>query len=127
SDCPSRLTLRCLLERRGRMAEMLQCMVNYFGLPMDAQGRPLRFYSYQVIGGPGPVAGSGVSSIPRLAAGHPPEVYPIYQKLHVVREGGPAAAIEKAVRYLDSFHSEDRLKKARTAASRPVFFKVSAN
>jgi hypothetical protein len=32
----------------------------------------------------------------------------------VAREGGAAAAIEKAVRYLDAFHSEDRLRKVRT-------------
>lgn len=109
------------------MMEMLQCLVNYFGLPTDEQGRPLRYYSYQVIGGPGPVVGSGGASITLLAASDSNEISQIYQHFHVVQAGGAAAAIEKAVSYLDSFHSEDRLRKVRTAVSRQAGFSFSAN
>jgi hypothetical protein len=109
------------------MSEMLQCLVNYFGLPTDDQGRPLRYYSYQIVGGPGPVAGSGVASITVLAAGDSHEIYRIYQNFHVAQKGGAGAAIEKAVHYLDAFHSEDRLRKVRTSASRQPSFSVSAN
>ncbi|HTT92912.1 MAG TPA: hypothetical protein VMF65_25380 [Acidimicrobiales bacterium] len=108
------------------MTNMLQCLVNYFGLRADEQGRPLRYYSYQVIGGSGPGNGSGVASITLLATGDFPELYPIYQNFHVVPEGGAAAAIEKAVRYLDSFHSEDRLQKVRTEVAQQFAFGVSA-
>jgi hypothetical protein len=94
--------------------EMLQCLVNYFGFSADNEGRPLRYYSYQVVGGPGPADGSGAASITLLAAGDPHEIYQIIQNFHVVREGGAVAAIEKAVHYLDSFHAEDRLRKVRT-------------
>jgi len=48
------------------------------------------------VGGPGPTDGSGAASITLLAAGDPHEVYQIIQYFHVVREGGAAAAIEKA-------------------------------
>jgi hypothetical protein len=108
------------------MAEMLQCLVNYFGLPMDDEGRPLRYYSYQVVGGPGLEEGSGVASITCLAAGDLHEILPIYQSFHVVLEGGAAAAIGKAVRYLDSFHSEDRLRKVTAGVSRQAGIRVSA-
>ncbi|HEY7312874.1 MAG TPA: hypothetical protein VH643_26155 [Gemmataceae bacterium] len=96
------------------MAEMMHCLVNYFGYSSDDQGRPLRYYSYHVVGGPGPTDGSGSASITLLAAGDPHEIYQIIQHFHVVREGGAVAAIERAVRYLDSFHAEDRLRKVRT-------------
>jgi hypothetical protein len=96
------------------MAEMMHCLVNYFGFGADGRGRPLRYYSYHVVGGPGPTDGSGAASITLLAAGDPHEIYQIYQNFHVVGEGGAAAAIEKAVHYLDSFHAEDRLRKVRT-------------
>ena len=96
------------------MTEMMHCLVNYFGFAADNQGRPLRYYSYHVVGGPGPVDGSGAASITLLAAGDPHEIYPIMQHFHVAREGGAAAAIEKAVHYLDSFHEDDRLHKVRT-------------
>ena len=96
------------------MVEMMHCLVNYFGFSVDDQGRPLRYYSYHVVGGPGPTDGSGAASITLLAAGDPHEIYQIIQHFHVVREGGAVAAIERAVRYLDSFHAEDRLRKVRT-------------
>ena len=98
------------------MAEMMHCLVNYFGFGADGRGRPLRYYSYHVVGGPGPglVDGSGAASITLLAAGDPYEICHILQHFHVVAEGGAAAAIEKAVHYLDAFHAEDRLRKVRT-------------
>jgi hypothetical protein len=53
------------------MTEMMHCLVNYFGFRADGQGRPLRYYSYHVVGGPGPADGAGAASITLLAAGDP--------------------------------------------------------
>ncbi|HTU21145.1 MAG TPA: hypothetical protein VMG10_24035 [Gemmataceae bacterium] len=109
------------------MVGMVQCLVSYFGFTADEQRRPLRYYSYQVIGGPGPAKGSGVASITLLAAGDPHEIYQIYQNFHVVHQGGAAAAIEKAIRYLDSFHSGDRLRQVRTEVARQSSFAFPPN
>jgi hypothetical protein len=36
------------------------------------------------------------------------------QKLHVVDRGGPAAAVAKAIRYLDSYHEGDRMMRVQS-------------
>jgi hypothetical protein len=102
------------LQEGNYKAEMMHCLVNYFGFNLDGEGRPMRYYSYHVVGGPGSADGSGAASITLLAAGDPYEIYQILQHFHVVRRGGAVVAIEKAVHYVDSFHAEDRLRKVRT-------------
>ncbi len=44
----------------------------------------------------------------------PPSAATASAVFHAVREGGPAAAIARAVRYLDAYHEQDRLQKVQT-------------
>jgi hypothetical protein len=96
------------------MTRMLDCLVSYFGL--DEQDRPTyrRYYSYHIVAGPGPTAGSGVASITTLAVYEEAERCTSCQNFHAVDTGGPAAALAKAIRYLDAYHGGDRLRKAQS-------------
>ena len=49
------------------MAEMIDCMVNYFGGNGESEGVPRRYYCYLVVAGPGPTDEAGVATISTLA------------------------------------------------------------
>jgi hypothetical protein len=100
------------------MAEIMDCLVNYFSPDAGETGMPRRYFSYHVVAGPGPTPDSGVASIATLAIYEPGERCDYCTAFHAVREGGPAAAIDKAIAYLDAYHQEDRLQTVRTAVRR---------
>ncbi len=100
------------------MAEMMDCLVNYFSPDATEGGVPRRYFSYHVVAGPGPTPGSGVASIATLAVFDPAERCGFCTLFHAAREGGPAAAIAKAVHYLDAFHEEDHLRKVQSTVRR---------
>ncbi len=93
--------------------EIVDCLVSYFGF--DDNGEPNRYFCYHVIGGPGPTPGGGVASVVPLAIHDESERCVGCRKFHVAPTGGPAAAVDKALRYLDAYHEEDRLRKVQTA------------
>jgi len=96
------------------MTGMLDCLVNYFGL--DEKERPgfRRHFCYHILAGPGPTAGAGVAFITTLALYDEHERCTSCQKLHTVETGGPAAAIAEALRYLEAYHSDDRLRRVQS-------------
>jgi hypothetical protein len=96
------------------MTRILDCLVNYFGL--DEEERPAfgRYFCYHIIAGPGPTAEAGVASITTLAIYDEHERCLSCQNFHVVETGGPAAAITKAIRYLDAYHAEDRVRRVQS-------------
>jgi hypothetical protein len=96
------------------MVEMMDCLVNYFGLNSSEDGVPRRYFSYHIVAGPGPLPGSGVASIATLAVFNPSERCDYCAVFHAVQKGGPAAAILKAIRYLDAHHENDRLRKVQS-------------
>lgn len=96
------------------MAELMDCLVNYFSHNADEGGMPRRYYSYLVVGGPGATAAAGVATITPLAVHDGGERGALGQNFHVVKEGGPAAAIAKALHYLDAYHQGERLWKVQT-------------
>jgi hypothetical protein len=96
------------------MTRMHDCLVSYFGI--DEHQRPTyrRYFLYHIVAGPGPTSGSGVVSITTLAIFDNAERCTSCQHFHVVSAGGPAAAIAKAIQYLDAYHAEDRLRKMQS-------------
>jgi rhodanese-related sulfurtransferase len=96
------------------MAELMDCLVNYFSHNADEAGMPRRYYSYFVVGGPGTTAAAGVATITALAVHDGGERGELGQNFHVVQAGGPRAAIVKAVQYLDAYHQGERLWKVQT-------------
>jgi hypothetical protein len=96
------------------MAQMLDCLVNYFGL--DESERPgfRRYFSYHIVGGPGPTLGSGVACITTLALSEETQRCTYCQNVHTAETGGPAAAITAAIHYLDSYHEKDHLQKVQS-------------
>ncbi|HVS38262.1 MAG TPA: hypothetical protein VMS17_22080 [Gemmataceae bacterium] len=97
------------------MPEIMDCLVNYFNLDIGADGVPRRYFSYHIVAGPGPTPDSGVASIAALAVFDAEERCDSCAVFHGVQQGGPAAAIAKAIRYLDAYHEQDRLQKVQTA------------
>jgi hypothetical protein len=97
------------------MAEIMDCLVNYFSLDCGEHGVPRRYFSYYIVAGPGPTSDSGVANIATLSVFDSSERCNSCTVFHAVQEGGPAAAIAKALRYLDAYHQEDRLRKVQTA------------
>jgi hypothetical protein len=96
------------------MAEMIDCLVNYFSQDTDAEGMPRRYLSYLVIGGPGPIPEGGVATITPLAAYNANEVCETCERAFAVKVGGPAAALDEALIYLDAYHEGDGLEKVQT-------------
>jgi hypothetical protein len=96
------------------MTRMLDCLVSYFGI--DENDRPTyrRYFCYQVVAGPGPTDEAGIAVVTTLAVHDETERCTSCQKLHAVETGGPEAAIAAAVRYLDSYHERDRLRKVQS-------------
>ena len=96
------------------MTRMLDCLVNYFGLDENERPGYRRYFCYHIFAGPGPPAGSGVASITTLAIYDGNERCTYCQNLHAVDTGGPAAALAKAIRYLDAYHGNDRLRRVQS-------------
>jgi hypothetical protein len=96
------------------MAEMIDCLVNFFSDDTDAEGMPRRYLSYLVVGGPGPIPEGGVATITPLAAYNANEVCETCERAFAVKEGGPAAAVNEALIYLDAYHEGDLLQKVQT-------------
>jgi hypothetical protein len=96
------------------MKRILDCLVSYFGL--DEDGRPTyrRYFCYHIVAGPGPTAGSGVASITTLAIYDESERCLSCQNLHAVDTGGPKTALTRALRYLDAYHGEERLRRVQS-------------
>jgi hypothetical protein len=102
---------------RGRQTKdhIMDCLINYFGIDENERPTYRRYYIYHIIAGPGPTAGSGVAAIKTLATndGNGADIFG--QDFHAVDKGGPAAAIAKAMHYLDIRHDEDRLWRVQSA------------
>lgn len=96
------------------MAQILDCLVSYFGL--DEQGEPVlgRYYCYHVLGGPGPTAEAGLATITTLAVYDERQRCTYCQAVHAVETGGPAAAVAKAVSYLDTIHQDKHVRKVQS-------------
>ena len=109
------------------MAEILECLVSYFSEDTDAGGMPHRYLAYHVVAGPGPTTEGGVASITPLAAYDENSICETCERVLAVKAGGPAAALQEALVYMDAYHEGDRLRKvqsdirripARTAVAR---------
>jgi hypothetical protein len=100
------------------MAEMLDCLVNFFSENTNAEGMPRRYLSYHVVSGPGPIPEGGVASIMPLAAYDENEICRTCERVFAVKAGGPAAAIEQALLYMDAYHEGDRLRKVQSEIRR---------
>jgi hypothetical protein len=96
------------------MAQIIDCLVSYFGL--DERQEPVlwRHYCYHIIGSPGPTANSGVAFVTTLAVYNESERCSHCQTFHAVETGGAAAAVDKAVRYLDTVYQEERVQKVQS-------------
>jgi hypothetical protein len=96
------------------MKRVVDCLVSYFGL--DEEGRPTcqRYFCYHIVAGPGPTTGAGVASVTTLAVHDEAERCTYCQKFHTAEAGGPAAALAEAIRYLDAYHGQDRLRKVQS-------------
>ena len=101
------------------MAQMFDCLVNYFGLDEHEQPGYRRYFCYHVIGGPGPTEEAGVATITTLAVYTEDERCTYCQTFHTVEKGGPSAAIAKAVCYLDDLHRGKHLRKVQTEVRGP--------
>jgi hypothetical protein len=101
------------------MAEMMDCLVNYFSIHADAEGIPYRFFSYHVVGGPGPTEDEGVATITALSAYKDDEKCEACESyFFTAKTGGPAAAINKALEFLEGYHAGERLRSVRTEIRR---------
>ena len=96
------------------MAEMLDCLVSYFSEDTNADGMPHRYLAYHVVAGPGPVPEGGVASITPLAAYDENGICETCERVIAVKAGGPAAAIQEALVYMDAYHEGDRLRKVQS-------------
>jgi hypothetical protein len=100
------------------MAEMLDCLVSYFSQDTNDEGLPRRYLAYHVVAGPGPVPEGGVASITPLAAYDENEICGSCERVMAVKAGGPAAALEEALVYMDAYHEGDRLQKSQSEVRR---------
>jgi hypothetical protein len=93
---------------------MLDCLVSYFGLDEEERPTYRRYFLYHILAGPGPMTGSGLASITTLAIYDNAERCTSCQHFHAADTGGPAAAIAKAIQYLDVYHAEDHLRRVQS-------------
>jgi hypothetical protein len=100
------------------MAEMLDCLVTYFSEDTNAEGMPHRYLSYHLVAGPGPNPEGGVASITPLAAYDENVICETCERVIAVKTGGPAAAMEEALVYVDAYHEGDRLRKVQSELRR---------
>lgn len=99
--------------------EIVDCLVNYFGL--NDERELTRYFCYHIVGGPGPTPEGGVASIVLLSVYDETEgCVGGCRDLQVVETGGPEAAVAKALRFLDAYHDGDRLHKVQTALRGPA-------
>ena len=96
------------------MADMLDCLVSYFSEDANAEGMPRRYLSYHVVAGPGPSPESGIASITPLAVHDENPICDTCERVIAVKAGGPAAAMEEALVYMDAYHEGDRLRKVQS-------------
>ena len=96
------------------MAEMLDCLVSYFSEDTDSGGMPHRYLCYHIVAGPGPNPEGGVASITPLAAYDENGICDRCERVFGVKAGGPAAALEEALVYMDAYHEGDRLRKVQS-------------
>jgi hypothetical protein len=96
------------------MAEMLECFVNYFSEDTNDEGMPRRYLSYHVIASAGPTPESGVASITPLATYFEIEICATCERVFAAQSGGPAAALEQALVYMNGYHEGDRLQKLQS-------------
>jgi hypothetical protein len=94
---------------------MLDCLVSYFGLDEEDRAEFRRYFCYHILAGPGPTAGTGVAAIRTLTVHDEAERCTSCQHFHVAETGGPAAALEVAIRYLDAYHRQDHVGKVQSA------------
>jgi hypothetical protein len=120
SQLPLALSLRFLmawsLEREVRtpMTQILDCLVSYFALDESEQPSCQRYFCYHIFAGPGPTPGAGVVTITTVAIHDEAQRCPCCQHFHAVAIGGPAAAMAAALRYLDSYHESDHLRRVQS-------------
>lgn len=96
------------------MAEILDCFVNHFSEDANEEGMPRRYLSYHVVAGLGPNPEGGVASITPLAAYDENAVCNTCERVFAVKAGGPAAALEEALVYMDAYHEGDHLRKVQS-------------
>jgi hypothetical protein len=96
------------------MAQLVDCLVSYFGLDESQHPGFRRYYCYHIIAGPGPTEGSGVAVIRTLAVHNEAERCDSCQHFHTVETGGPATALAEAVRRLDAYHEADHVRKVQS-------------
>jgi hypothetical protein len=96
------------------MAEMLDCLVNYFSQETNDEGMPRRYLSYHVAAGPGPISEGGVASITPLAAYAENQICDTCERVFAVKTGGPAAALDEALIYMDAYHEGADLRKVQS-------------
>jgi hypothetical protein len=99
------------------MTRMLDCLVSYFGLDESERPGYRRYFCYRVLAGPGPTTSAGIASIRTLAIRDEFEPWTVSQPFHTVESGGPAAAIDEAVHYLDALHCCDHVRKIQSAVA----------
>jgi hypothetical protein len=97
---------------------MLDCLVSYFSEDTNAEGMPRRYLSYLVVAGPGPGPESGVASITPLAAYAEIEICQTCERVLAVQAGGPAAALDEALVYIDAYHEGNDLRKVQSEVRR---------
>ena len=95
------------------MAEMLDCLVNYFSGETKEDGVPRLYVCYRVISGPGLTDAGAIAAITVLSANHS-GIWESCERFHAVQEGGPAAALALTLRYLDAFHDDHYMRKVQT-------------
>jgi hypothetical protein len=96
------------------MTQLLDCLVSYFGLAEDGRPWARRYFCYHILAGPGPTPEAGVAVIVLVAINDEEERCTYCQNFHLVEMGGPAEALEAAVRYLDAYHETDHLCKVQS-------------
>jgi hypothetical protein len=94
--------------------QILDCVVNYFGLDENNQPGLRRYFCYHILAGPGPTAGSGVATVLTLAIHDETERCTSCKHLHAVEAGGPPAAMAAAIHYLDAYHELDHVIKVES-------------
>lgn len=96
------------------MPEMLKCLVSYCSEDTNAEGLPRRYLAYHVVAGPGPAPDGGVASITPLAAYDEDAICEKCERVLAVKAGGPAAAMEEALVYMDAYHEGGGLRRVRS-------------
>ena len=96
------------------MKRVLDCLVSYFGLDQSERPGYQRYFCYHIVAGPGPTLGSGVASVTTVAIHDESERCRYCKNFHTVEAGGPAAALEAALRYLDAYHEHDHLSRVES-------------